>query len=155
MAKRSCGSDFCSGRLRHTGANVQFSPHSARKFSKFLVQRLGLVSRASGLARLTVVTANGQDRIFLGAGVPSRLAIAAVGAHQVGGKLRGDGAVAVPGFINQTEVVVADGLGRVAVVQGVVALGEGGGGLGLSLEQGLALGGGVIRGGHEQLWRRG
>ncbi|WPL19910.1 hypothetical protein Thiowin_05065 [Thiorhodovibrio winogradskyi] len=23
MAKRSCGSDFCSGRLRHTGANVQ------------------------------------------------------------------------------------------------------------------------------------
>ncbi|WP_328985798.1 hypothetical protein [Thiorhodovibrio winogradskyi] len=88
------------------------------------------------------------------------MTIAAAGAHQVGRELRGDGAVVVAGFIDQTEGMVADGLGRVAVAQGVVALGEGGGGLGLNLEPGLALGlnlelgGGVIRGGHERRWRR-
>ncbi|MFP4076994.1 MAG: hypothetical protein ACLFTD_11020 [Halochromatium sp.] len=47
--------------------------------------------------------------------------------HQVGGELRGDVAIAVAGFIDQAEGIVADGLGRVAVAQGVVALGEGGG----------------------------
>ena len=50
--------------------------------------------------------------------------MATAGAHQIGGKLRGDGAIAVAGFIDQAEGVMADGLGRVAVAQGVVALVE-------------------------------
>ncbi len=56
------------------------------------------------------------------AALPARLTIAAAGAHQIRRELRGDGAVLVAGFIDQAEGVMADGLGRVAVAQGVVAL---------------------------------
>jgi hypothetical protein len=70
--------------------------------------------------------------------LPSRLTIAAAGAHQIGGKLRGDGAVSVAGFIDQTEGVMTDGLGRVAVAQGGVALVQATG-LGLGVWHGVTV----------------